>query len=139
VRLFLDAIILVDVFQARPPFLEHSLQLWSLAENRKAEVFISAFSFNNIYYIMRKHSGMEAARRAMEVLNANFGVVPLGQDIINKAISAKKADFEDSLQFYSALSIGAESLVTRNVRDFPADILPILTPKAFLASFGEEI
>ena len=87
---------------------------------------------------MRKHEGMNSAQRAVEVLNSNFSMVPLVQDIIGKAIMAKMPDFEDAIQFFSALSVEANCIVTRNVKDFPADILPILTPEAFLTQFQEQ-
>ena len=137
-KIFIDTNILLDVFQNRVPYVDDSIQIWALAESRKAEVFISAISFNNIFYIMRKHEGMNSAQRALEVLNSNFSMVPLVQNIIGKAIMAKMPDFEDAIQFFSALSIEADCIVTRNVKDFPADILPILTPDAFLTQFKDQ-
>jgi len=137
-KIFIDTNILLDVFQERVPHFEDSLQIWALAESRKAEVFISAISFNNIHYIMRKHAGKDSAQRAVEVMNSNFSMVPLVQDIVGKAIMAKMPDFEDSIQFFSALSVGADCIVTRNVKDFPADILPVLTPEAFLTQFADQ-
>ena len=137
-KIFIDTNILLDVFQNRVPHVDDSIQIWALAESRKADVFISAISFNNIFYIMRKHEGMNSAQRAVEVLNSNFSMVPLVQDIIGKAIMAKMPDFEDAIQFFSALSVEANCIVTRNVKDFPADILPILTPEAFLTQFQEQ-
>lgn len=137
-KIFIDTNILLDVFQNRVPHVDDSIQIWALAESRKADVFISAISFNNIFCIMRKHEGMNSAQRAVEVLNSNFSMVPLVQDIIGKAIMAKMPDFEDAIQFFSALSVEANCIVTRNVKDFPADILPILTPEAFLTQFQEQ-
>ena len=55
-----------------------------------------------------------------------------------KAIMAKMPDFEDAIQFFSALSIDADCIITRNVKDFPADILPVFTPEAFLTQFKEQ-
>ena len=137
-KIFIDTNILLDVFQNRAPYVDDSIQIWALAESRKAEVFISAISFNNIFYIMRKHEGMKCAQRAVEVLNSNFSMVPLVQNIIGKAIMAKMPDFEDAIQFFSALSIDADCIITRNVKDFPADILPVFTPEAFLTQFKEQ-
>ena len=136
-KIFIDTNILLDVFQNRTPYVDDSIQIWALAESRKAEIFISAISFNNIFYIMRKHAGKKSAQRALEVLNSNFSMVPLVQDIIGKAVMAKMPDFEDAIQFFSALSVEADCIVTRNVKDFPPDILPVLTPEAFLTQFQD--
>ena len=51
---------------------------------------------------------------------------------------AKMPDFEDAIQFFSALSIEADCIITRNIKDFPADILPVFTPEAFLTQFKEQ-
>lgn len=44
------------------------------------------------------------------------------------------ADFEDALQMASAIVGGAEVIVTRNVTDFAAARVPVMTPEDFLNS-----
>jgi predicted nucleic acid-binding protein len=136
-KIFLDTNVLLDVFQGRAPYYDCSARIWSLAESGKAEAFISAISFNNIHYIIRKHEGRECAQKAVEVLNANFSMVPLTQVVMGKAIQSKWPDFEDAIQFFSALSISADFIITRNIKDFPNDVLPISTPEIFLAHYSE--
>ena len=136
-KIFLDTNILLDVFQGRAPYYDCSAQIWSLSESGKAEVFISAISFNNIHYIIRKHEGKDCAQKAVEVLNANFSMVPLTQSVMGKAIQSRLPDFEDAIQLFSALSIEADFIITRNLKDFPNDILPIATPEIFLAHYSE--
>ena len=96
-------------------------------------------AFNNIHYIIRKHEGRECAQKAVEVLNANFSMVSLTQVVMGKAIQSKWPDFEDAIQFFSALSISADFIITRNIKDFPSDVLPISTPEIFLAHYSEMI
>ena len=64
-------------------------------------------------------------------------MVPLTQTVMGKAIQSKMPDFEDAIQFFSALSIEADFIITRNLKDFPNDILPISTPEIFLAHYSE--
>ena len=131
-RIFLDTNILLDVLLNRKPFCETSSQLWRLAECGRLEAVISAISFNNVFYIVRKYAGKEAAQRTVEVMNVNFSVFPLTQEIISRAIAAKLPDFEDSIQFFSAVSCEADYIITRNAKDFPQDSIPVLSPAAFL-------
>ena len=131
-KVFLDTNILLDVLLDRKPFSEPSSKVWRLAECGRLEAVISAISFNNVFYIVRKYAGKEAVQRTVEVMNVNFSVFPLTQDIIGRAIAAKLPDFEDSIQFFSAVSCGAEYIVTRNARDFPQDSIPVLSPASFL-------
>ena len=90
-----------------------------------------------VHYIIRKHEGKECAQKAVEVLNANFSMVPLTQSVMGKAIQSRLSDFEDAIQIFSALSIEADFIITRNLKDFPNDILPIATPEIFLAHYSE--
>ena len=136
-RIFIDTNILLDVFLERKDFYDDSAFIWKLAENRIEEVCISAISFNNIHYIMRKNQGLECAQRAMEILNANFTTVPLTHDIIGKAIALRLLDFEDALQFFSAISVDANHLVTRNAKDFPQGILSVLSPQVFITQYTD--
>ena len=131
-KVFLDTNILLDVLLDRKPFSEPSSKVWRLAECGRLEAVISAISFNNIFYIVRKYAGKEAAQRTVEVMNVNFSVFPLTQDVIGKAIAAKLPDFEVSIQFFSAVSCSADYIITRNAKDFPQNSIPILSPAAFL-------
>ena len=131
-RIFLDTNILLDVLLDRKPFCEPSSKLWRLAECGRLEAVISAISFNNVFYIVRKYAGKEAAQRTVEVMNVNFSVFPLTQDIISRAIAAKLPDFEDSIQFFSAVSSEVDYIITRNAKDFPQESIPVLSPAAFL-------
>ena len=131
-KVFLDTNILLDVLLDRKPFCEPSSKMWRLAECGRIEAVISAISFSNVFYIVRKYAGKDAAQRTVEVMNVNFSVFPLTQDIIGRAIAAKLPDFEDSIQFFSAVACEADYIITRNAKDFPQDSIPVLSPAAFL-------
>ena len=47
-------------------------------------------------------------------------------------------DFEDAIQFFSALRVGAAALITRNPKDFPGGDVAIQTPAEFLATHFPE-
>jgi len=50
------------------------------------------------------------------------------------AISDEKfPDFEDGLQYYSAIENSVDIIITRNKKDFKRSKLPVLTAKEFLA------
>jgi hypothetical protein len=99
-----------------------------MAETGTCEALVSAISFNNVFCIVRKAHSTATARRALVLLRDVFASVAPDQRILNQAIDSEIADFEDAIQFYSALHARADFLLTRNVGDFPAGTLPILTP-----------
>lgn len=132
-RIFVDTNLLLDVLAKREPFYAAAARVWTLAETGACEALVSAISFNNVFFIVRKVRDTAAARRALVLLRDVFASVAPDQRILNQAIDSDIPDFEDAIQFYSALHARADYLLTRNVGDFPAGILPILTPAEFLA------
>jgi predicted nucleic acid-binding protein len=132
VNLFIDTNVLIDVIARRPQFYEASATILTLLEKDKFEGFISAISFNNIHYIIRKQSGKNKADHAIRTLLTTFSIVSLDQKIITRALDANFNDFEDGIQFFSALRCNADYLISRNVSDFPHDDIPVLTPEEFL-------
>jgi predicted nucleic acid-binding protein len=132
-RLFVDTNLLLDVLAKREPFYTAAARVWTLAETGACEALVSAISFNNVFYIVRKARDLATARRALVLLRDVFASVAPDQRILNQAIDSDIPDLEDALQFYSALHARADYLLTRNVGDFPAGILPVLAPDEFLA------
>lgn len=48
-------------------------------------------------------------------------------------------DFEDAIQLFSAIRAEADCLLTRNIRDYPSDEIPIQTPGDFIATHFPEV
>jgi len=96
------------------------------------EGIVSAISFNNAFYIVRRERNTDVARRALILMRDVFGSVAPDQQILNQAIDSDIPDFEDAIQFFSAQRAGADYLLTRNALDFPKTRLPILAPDEFL-------
>jgi predicted nucleic acid-binding protein len=128
-----DTNVLLDVLAAREPFCRSSARVWSLAETGRVTGVISAISYNNCFYVVRKYAGREKAFEALRLLRDVFQPVDLTAQVLSQAMDADFADFEDAIQYFSALRAGAETLVTRNPDDFPRAGLGVLTPTEFLA------
>lgn len=137
-NVFLDTNTLMDVLLERQPFAADGRRIWFLAERGSIRGLVSALSFPNIYYIVRKLRGREAAMSMMNMLRNTFAAVPLDEQILNQAIDARFSDFEDAIQHASALRAGAACLVTRDPGHFPRGSLSVLSPPAFLAAHAFE-
>jgi len=133
VRLFIDTNLLLDVLAERKPFYSSAARVWSLCERGVYEGLVSAISFNNVFYIVRRARNADAARRALVLMRDIFSSVAPDQQILNQAIDSEIRDFEDAIQFFSAQRASADYLLTRNSGDFPKTPLPILAPDEFLA------
>lgn len=102
-KVFVDTNVLLDVLLNRQVFYDDSVRVWTLAESASIHAVIAAISFNNCYYIVRKSGGRANAEKVLFLLRDSFSPVALTPQIINQAIDADFADFEDAIQYYSAL------------------------------------
>ena len=141
-NVFIDTNVLLDVMLERRGFYRDSLAVWSLAEQGKIAGQISVISFNNIYYIVRKIRSRKTADRVLVMLRDVFTPISLDGKILNQAIAAGFADFEDAIQYYSALHADASCIISRNPDHFPKSPrdrgydLPVLSPAEFLAAYS---
>ena len=133
-KVFVDTNVLLDVVAKREPFYADAAQIWSLAERGGIEGQISVVSFNNIYYVVRRAANRVAAEKALRLMRNVFTAVPLNLQVLSQAIDAGFNDFEDAIQFHSAVYACSECLITRDADHFPASAFPILSPAEFLAS-----
>jgi predicted nucleic acid-binding protein len=122
-----DTNIVLDVIQKRQAHYAAAEETWKRVEERSLDGRVSAITFNNVFYILRKQVGVDPARDALRAIRRTCGVVPLDQAIIDDAIAAAEADFEDSIQIAAARLATAAYIVTRNVRHFASSPIPAVT------------
>jgi predicted nucleic acid-binding protein len=134
-KVFFDTNVLMDVLAKRAPFYQDSAAIWTLAECGKIAGLASAVSFTNIYYVVRKLSNPRNAHRALALLRDVFTPLACDARVLYQAMDARFCDFEDAIQFISALHAEADCLVSRNPDHFPSvQDCPVLTPAEFHAA-----
>ena len=130
---FVDTNTILDVLAERKPFYKASARVWTMAERGEIVAYVSSISFNNVYYVVRKLRDRKHADRAVCVMRDVFRPVGTDEQILNQAIDSRMKDFEDAIQYFSAVHARADYLVTRNPDDFPAEPVPVLSPEEFIA------
>ena len=137
-KVFVDTNVLLDVLAKREPFFADSVAVWTLAERGEIEGMVSAISFTNIFYIIRKLRDSRTAMRTMVQLRDTFAPVACDAQVLNQAIDAGFKDFEDAVQYFSADRAGAVCLVSGNPDHFPRSELSVLGPAEFLAAYTSD-
>jgi predicted nucleic acid-binding protein len=135
-RALFDTNVLLDVIQVREPHHAASERVWTLVERAEIEGFVAAISFNNIYYVLSKQIGRDAALKSVRSLSNVFRFVPFDEQVLNRALLVDSVDFEDAIQSSSAESVSANYIVTRNVKHFASSPIEALTPEEFLFVLG---
>ena len=128
-----DTNVLLDVLAKREPFYAAAAAVWSAVESARIAGCVSAISFNNTYYIIRRYGGEEKVRRAISAIRDVFSVVPLDAQILNQSIDSSLSDFEDAIQLHSAVRAGARYLITRDPAGFATKAVTVLSPDEYLA------
>lgn len=135
-NVFIDTNVVMDVLLRRAPFFADSQNVWLLSEQRKIHGIVSAMTFPNTFYIVRKLKGAAEAAAMLRMLRDSFSAATLDAGVIGRAIDAQFKDFEDALQYFSALQAQAQCIVSRNPDDFPRSGCPVLTPTEFLEIYS---
>ena len=128
--IFLDTNVLIDFFADRKPFSIEAARLFNYSIKKKINLYISAVSYNNIYYILRQSCSHIETIKMLTELNEWTVVIDVSKEIINKSLKSDFRAFEDAIQYNCAKSLKKiDFIVTRDTKDFKTSSLPILTPK----------
>ena len=132
-RLFLDTNIVVDLLEGREPFCYDAAQLFTMAHDKKVQLLVSPMTFSTASFLLRKH-GPEGVRKLLSNLRQLVSVTNSDEQTVDDSIASQFKDFEDAMQYYTALNAKSEIIITRNRKDFTASKLPIMTASEYLTS-----
>jgi len=136
-NVFMDANVVIDFLANLQPFWLHSAWLCNLAVDGKVIIYISAVSYNNIYYILRQSLTRNGAIKLLAELAEISEVVDVTGMVIRQSLKTDFNDYEDAIQYYCALSTPQiDFIVTRNTKDFKKSTLPVLTPVEAIVSLS---
>ena len=132
--LFLDADVILDLLAKREPWFQKSSEIFSRIQAGEFYGATSVVIFADVFYILRKIKGQKTAREALIKLKGLLRVMVTSEANLEEALHSSFTDFEDSIQYFTAQSGGASVLITRNVKDYKAEKLAVMTPEQFLES-----
>jgi predicted nucleic acid-binding protein len=133
--IFMDTNVIIDFLADRQPFSDDAAKLFDLSIDGKVRIYISAVSYNNIYYVLRQSLTNNAAIKLLEELDELTEIADVTKAIIQQSLKTDFKDYEDAIQYYCALSIPKiDFIVTRNTKDFKKSTLSVLTPAESLIS-----
>jgi len=131
-RLLIDTNIIVDLLAKREGFYREAQTLFTLADEKNVSLFISSLTFVNTHYILSKYLKANNARKILAKFKVLVEVLPLDDKILELALASDFTDFEDAVQYYTALDNKLDIIITRNKKDFKASKIPVLTAKEYL-------
>jgi predicted nucleic acid-binding protein len=131
-KLFFDADVLLDISIKRDMDIKDSVKIINLVEGGLYKGYTSSVIFTNIYYIQRKLVGHEISINFLKNLRLLLTVLNVDDAVIHKALESEFRDFEDSVQYFTAVENSMDCIITRNVSDYKNSAIPVLTPAGLL-------
>ena len=137
-RLLADTNVLLDYLLRRPDHSEEIRDLFVMEFCGDAEIWASAKSLTDIFYVARKAIGSEAAQRNMVALLERLHVVAIDGDDVAAAAEVRWPDFENCLVSRAADKVKADYIVTRDKAGFAAAAVPAASPREVLDAVAEK-
>jgi predicted nucleic acid-binding protein len=136
-KVLLDTNIVIDYALERQPFWQSSEQIFLLLQQGRFVGYISASTVSDLYYIIRKQRGHSWTLNFLERLVKFCPVATVDHSVITMAFAANFKDFEDAIQYSTAVTGQMDAIVTRNPSDFTnATALQIFTPEQLIQSIA---
>lgn len=130
-KVLVDANIIMDLLEKREEFYQEAQELFTLSDKKNVKLFVSALTLANVHFLLYKHLKMEA-RKVLAKFKVLVEVLAVDDKIIDLSLTSDLKDFEDAIQYYTAIENDMDIIITRYKKDFKNVNLPILTAKEFL-------
>ena len=132
-KLLVDTNIVLDLLSKREDFYQAASSLFTLADQKKVKLTISSLTFANTYYLLSKELAPAKAKEILRKFKLLVKVLPMDDKIIDLALNSDFKDFEDAIQYFTAIENKLGMVITRNLKDFKLSKIPVVTAAQYLA------
>jgi predicted nucleic acid-binding protein len=129
----IDANVILDYVASREPFYRDAYSVMALCASGQVKGYLAFHSVSIVWYTLRRFVPDIVQRRQwMRKLLNLLEVTGASHEAVLRAIDMEDfKDFEDCLQDRCAEAVGAEFIITNNVKDFAASSVKAITPAEF--------
>ena len=133
-KVFIDTDIALDLLSERMPHYFPAAQLFTLADQGKLSIYVSSLSFSNLHYLLSRLYSQAELRRILSTFKILVKVLAVDDKIIDLSLNSVFKDFEDAIQYYTATENQVGILLTRNLKDYKAAQITVMTAEDYLLS-----
>jgi hypothetical protein len=110
--------------------------IFSLGDKKQIQLSVSALTIANTNYLLLKLKPHDEVKSILRKFKLLVDVLSLDDKVINLALNDTDfKDFEDGLQYFSAIENDQDIIITRNLKDFKNSKIPAMTAEQFLKSY----
>ena len=132
-KILVDTNVIIDALIAREPWNESAEKIFLLGANHIVDLYITASSATDIYYLIRKHlHNVQIAKQVMGKLYSLINILEVtGTDCI-EALASQIKDYEDAVVERVASRKEMDYIVTRNIKDYQDGSVKVILPDDFI-------
>ena len=132
-KVLIDTNIMIDALTNRDGRSGFSATVIDLCAKQVIDGYVALHSISNMYYILRKQYSDAERRTILKRYNEILKVAEVGNDVVDTAINNTAiSDYEDALQYACAETVGADYIVTRNIKDYDKAEIRAISPEELL-------
>ncbi len=139
IKLFVDSDIILDLLAEREPHYIHAARLFTLINQNKIIAYTSPLIFANLHYLLKKQTTNIAALKSLRKLKTFVKILSIDERVIEQSLNSEFNDFEDAIQYYTAVNNGISLIVTRNKLDYKRSQIDVMTAEEFLKSLDAKL
>jgi predicted nucleic acid-binding protein len=139
INILLDTNVVIDLLIDRQPFSIAAARIFDYAAKKRVRLLLTAVSYNNIYYIVKKQSTHKETIKILKSLGEYTEIIDTTKETILSALNSDFNDFEDAIQYFCGKSLKTLHVIaTRDLKGFKYGNIPVMTPEQVI-SFIETI
>ena len=109
------------------------LRILSLAGHENQTLVTTALCLAIAFYFAEKKHGSVLAKSKIELLAKHIEIATCGEKEVILTLQNKKIlDFEDGLQYYAAVHLNCNYIITNDIEDFYFSDIEVIKPEALI-------
>lgn len=132
-KILVDTNVVIDALTSREPWNESAEKIFLLGANHIVDLYITASSATDIYYLIRKHlHNVQTAKQVMGKLYSLISILEVtGNDCV-EALASQIKDYEDAVVERVAFRKEMDYIVTRNIKDYQDGNVKVILADDFI-------
>lgn len=132
-KILVDTNVIIDALTSQEPFRENAEQIFLLSANRIEDMYITASSATDIYYLVSKYlHSTEQAKNIMVKVYELFNILDVTSNDCQDALVSGMNDYEDAVVSCCAFRNHIDYIVTRNIKDYGESKVRAILPGEFI-------
>ena len=132
IKALIDTNVLLDHLAHRDGFFQDAAVIFSMVDEGQLIGIVSSLSIVNCAYVLPKHYDGNAVLEQIKTMLRMFTISNVDAAILEQAAELVPYDYEDAVQYLSALTHHPDLVITRDKKGFNDFDILVMTPAEFV-------